>query len=101
MGLLYTLTDPVKVGDLQQSIPVSSLQLVSISINYEPAHADQGTAILSINLIDPVSKYPVNIVYQDASALAMARLIESQIGPEILLKLANDGKLPAGTISTT
>jgi hypothetical protein len=100
MSLRYKLTSPVNVGDLAQSIQVSELKLVSISLNYTDVYTKANEAILSVCMIEPSTGYPVNVVYQDASALSMARTIEAQIGAEIFQKLAADGKLPAGTLST-
>lgn len=101
MALLYTLNPPITVGDFANSITVNSLKLVSISINYEDVYTKNGTAILSICLADPTTGYPMNIVYQDASALQMAQTIEAQIGAELFQKLIADSKLPAGTLSDT
>ena len=75
MALIYTLTTPITIGDFNNSINVSSLKLVSISINYEDVYSKNGSAVLSICLADPPTGYPVNVVYQDASALKMAQNI--------------------------
>lgn len=101
MSSVYTLTTPIQIsaGDLTSSTTVASLQLSAISINFDPAYVSAGTAVLSICLVDPVSMYPVNCIYQDASALQMAQAIESQIGAELFDKLIADGKLPPGSIS--
>ena len=99
MSLIYTLNPAVNVGDLSRSITVNSLKLISISINYEDVYAKNGEAVLSICLADPVTGYPINVVYQDASALSMAQTIEAQIGAELFAKLIADGKLPAGSLS--
>jgi hypothetical protein len=101
MSLIYTLTTPITIGDLTSSLTVSSLKLTSISLNFEDAYTQDGIAVLSICLADPVSGYPVNVVYQDASALSMAQTIEAQIGAELFQKLIVDGKLPAGTLADT
>ncbi len=99
MSLIYTLTPSISVGDLTKQTTISSLKLISISINYEDAYTNNGEAVLSVCLADPVSGYPVNVVYRDASALQLAQMIEAQIGPEILLKLSADGRIPPGTLS--
>ncbi len=99
MSLIYELTTPITVGDINSSRVVVSLQLTAISINFDPAYVSAGTAVLSICLVDPVSGYPVNVVYQDASALQMAQAIEAQIGSELFAKLIADAKLPPGTLS--
>ena len=101
MSLIYTLTAPIQVGDLTSRINVSSLKLVSVSLNYEDCYVSDGTAVLSVCLVDPVTGYPVNVVYQDASALQMAQTIEAQIGAELFAKLIADGKLPAGSLTDT
>ncbi len=55
--------------------------------------------MLSIRLADPVAGYPINVVYEDGSALSMVETIEGQIGTELFAKLMADGKLPAGSLS--
>ena len=99
MSLIYTLNSPITVGDINSSITVSSLKLVSISVNFEDEYTKNDIAVLSICLCDPVSGYPLNVVYQDASALSMAQTIEAQTGAELFQKLIADDKLPAGTLS--
>ena len=99
MALIYTLSTPITIGDFNNSINVSSLKLVSISINYEDVYSKNGTAVLSICLADPVTGYPCNVVYQDATALQMAQTIEAQVGAELFRKLIADGKLPQGVLA--
>ena len=100
MSVHYTLSSPVTVGDLTRQVNLTAFKVTSISINFEDAYTSSGEAIVSICLADVVTGYPLNFVYRDASALALAQVIEGQIGPEILLKLANEGKLPAGKVAT-
>jgi hypothetical protein len=101
MSLVHTLDTPVLVGDLSSNVTVSALKLVSISINFEDVYVNNGTAILSICLIDPVSGYPVNIVYQNETALSIAQAIQAQAGAQIFSLLVADGKLPAGSVADT
>lgn len=101
MSFIYTLTTPITVGDFSNSITIKSLKLTSISLNFEDAYSKQGTAILSICLVDPDTGYPVNVVYQDPSALTTAQTIEGQIGEELFQKMIADSKLPPGTLTTT
>ena len=100
MSLLYTLTTPITVGDMQHQTTISSLKLVSVSLNFEDYYTEQGHAVLSICLAEATNGYPVNVMYQDASALTMAKIIEDQIGQEIFDKLVADSRLPAGNVST-
>lgn len=96
----YALTNPITVGDLQHQITVDKLELASISLNFEPFYADGGTAILSVVLVHRASGYRVNVVYQDASALAFWQQHSATLESDVFSKLIADGKLPAGTLST-
>jgi hypothetical protein len=100
MGISYILDNPVTVGDLTQQITLKKFNLVSVSLNFEDVYRNGAQAVLSVCLVEPDTNYRVNVVYQDAQALTLAQLIEQQIGPEILFKLADDGKLPSGHIVT-
>jgi hypothetical protein len=100
MALLFTLATPVQVGDLNNQITVSSLKLISFSFNFEDEYANAGVAVLSIRLVDPVSGFPVNIVFQDKASLTMANTLETNYGQALFNKLIASGKLPAGTLST-
>ncbi len=99
MGLLFTFTTPVQVGDLSNSITVSSLKLVSFSFNFEDAYTAAGVAVLSVCLVDPVSGFPVNLVFQDKASLTMANALETNYGQALFNKLIASGKLPAGSLS--
>ena len=101
MSLVYQLSPPMVIGDLSKQITLTQLKLVSISVNYEDVYARKGTAVLSLCLVDTQTGYPVNVVYQDASALTMAQTIDGQIAAELLSKLQLDKRLPAGVILST
>ena len=101
MSIVYNLEPPVIVGDMQHQTTVKSLKIVSVSVNFEDHYIKQGHAVLSVCLADPKTGYPVNVVCQDAAALALARTIEEQIGSELFAKLIADGKLPAGSVADT
>lgn len=99
MALVYSLSSPISVGSLNHQVSVSSLKLTSISINYQDVYANNGHAVLSVCLVDPLTNYPVNVMYQDESALEFARLVESLIGAQLFQKLQADGKLPLGALA--
>jgi hypothetical protein len=98
----FTLEQPVQVGDLMNPIVIDAMELASISLNFEPERSSKGTAILSVVLAHRASGYKINVVYDDATALDFWRQIEQEeevISRQVLSKLINDGKLPAGTLA--
>jgi hypothetical protein len=98
---IYRFKNPVRVGDLSQSIEVQELQLASVSVNFQNHYAKNGTAILSVVLEDLASGHKLNVVYNDADALALWQeldTIDGRITLVILNKLQADGKLPPGAI---
>lgn len=100
--MVYTLSNPIAVGDLTNPITVDQLQLISISLNFEPLYQSAGKAILSVRLIHPTSGYVVNVTYQDATALDFWNTKMNAAGAVetlVLNKLRADGKLPNGTIT--
>jgi hypothetical protein len=99
---VYTLTNPITVGDLTNPITVDKLELASVSLNFEPIYADKGTAILSIVLVHRASGYNVNVVYSDATALSFWSTLNtanSLVTKSVFAKMTADNKLPAGTLS--
>jgi hypothetical protein len=100
--MIYTLTNPVTVGDLSHLLTIDKLELASVSLNFEPVYSNKSTAILSIVLVHRASDYKMNIVYQDAAALAFwtnLDTINSVVTKALFAKLTADGKLPAGTLA--
>jgi hypothetical protein len=100
--MIYTLTNPITVGDLTNPITVDKLELASISLNFEPIYSDTGKAILSIVLVHRASGYKVNIVYNDATALNFWNALNtasSVVTKAAFTKMTADGKLPAGTLA--
>lgn len=101
--VVYRFTNPVRVGDLEQSVDVDELRLASISLNFENFYAKNGTAILSVVLEHAASGQKLNVVYNDAAALAFWQNLETATGKismAIFTKLQAGGKLPPGTIVT-
>ncbi len=98
MSLIYQLSSPVTIGDLNHQITLKALKLVGVALNYEDLYAKNGTAVLALCLVDLDTGYPVNVMYQDASALVMAQSIDGQIATELFAKMQADGKIPAGTL---
>jgi hypothetical protein len=111
MAVTFTLTTPVNVGTLTSPVNVSSLAITAVSFSTTPALAPLGTAELSITLTDPVSGWQETIDYQDASVLAFfaqaaptpaaGATMEDVMASAVFGKLIADGKLPAGSLSTT
>jgi hypothetical protein len=100
--MVYTLTNPITVGDLTNPIAVDKLELASVSLNFEPVYSDKGAAILSIVLVHRASGYKVNVVYNDATAMAFWTALNtagSVVTKSVFAKLTADGKLPAGTLA--
>lgn len=100
--MIYTLTNPITVGDLTNPLLVDKLELSAISLNFEPERTITGTAILSIVMVHRASGYKVNIVYSDATALAFWTALNtanSLVTKAVFAKLTADGKLPAGTLA--
>jgi hypothetical protein len=100
--MIYTLTTPVTVGDLNNQIILDKLELSSISLNFEPTYKDKGIAILSIVLIHRASGHTVNIVYSDTSALGFWANLDTAsnlVTKAAFAKMAADGKLPAGILA--
>jgi hypothetical protein len=97
----YVLTTPISVGlTLDSQIQVSRLQLASISLNFEPFWATHGRAVLSVVMVDPDTGNKVlNIVYDDASALAFWEAHKEGLTQDVFAKLIADNKLPAGTLA--
>lgn len=100
--MIYTLTTPITVGDLTSPITVDKLELSGVSLNFEPERTANGTAILSIVLVHRASGYKVNVVYNDATALAFWSALNtatSVVTKAVFAKLTADGKLPTGTLA--
>jgi hypothetical protein len=98
---VYKLAMPMTVGDLANRISIDQLELVSISLNFEPFYTGQATpiAILSIVLLHRASGWKETITYQDGSALAFWTAHAPVLEAAILAKLMADAKLPAGTVA--
>ena len=88
----------VATSPLEPLLDIDRLELASVSMNFEPERADKGHAILSVILVHRATGHKVNVLYQDASALAFWKQIEPLIEQGIFDKLAGDGKLPPGTV---
>lgn len=93
----FTLTTPVRVGDLNTGITIGQLTLVAFSMNFQ---ADIPT--VSITLRDTASGWLHSVMLTDAEAfagLAAIRAAFPTLETAILTYFANQGKLPAGTVS--
>jgi hypothetical protein len=94
--MIYTLTNPITVGDLNHSIIIDALQVESLSIT-----CNQQKPVLSVILVHPASGYQLNVVYTDATALAFWDAVNSGSVLEraTFERLMKDNKLPQGTLS--
>ena len=111
MPVLFTLATPVNVGSLTQPVVVSTLKVTGVWFSTTPALAPLGAAELDITLTDPVSGWQETLEYIDASVpvfFAQAAPVPPQgstyediMAAAVFSKLIADGKLPAGTLSTT
>ncbi len=100
--MIYTLTNPASVGDLENPITIDKLELACVSLNFEPERSSKGMAVLSIVLVHRASGYKHTVVYQDASALAFWTALDtagSVVTKAVFAKLAADAKLPPGTLA--
>ena len=107
----FTLAVPVNVGTLTQPVNVSSLRVTGVWFSTTPELAPLGAAELDITLTDPASGWQETIKYQDASVLAFFAQVapapptgatyEDVMAAAVLQKLTADGKLPAGSITST
>ena len=102
----YVFQQPVKMGDLQNQISIDSLELASVSFNFEPFHKDAGKAIVSVVLVHRSSGYKANIVIPDAAGLALwnqVRVSNFAIkGLDIIILeyLLTNLLLPAGSVAS-
>src|SRR5579863_8977971 len=111
MPTTYTLTTPTNVGTLTTPVNVSSLRITGVVFTTTPALAPIGTGELTVTLTDPVSGWQETIAYQDASVLtffsqtaptpAAGATMQDIMSQALFTKLVADGKLPAGTVTTS
>ncbi len=106
----YTLTTPLQTGSLAKSTTVSSLQITGISYTSTPRLAPLGSGSLVITLTDPHSGFQETISYLDSSvpafwaatcAMAPTGVLGDTVTAAVFAKLIADGKLPAGTLSSS
>lgn len=106
----FTLTTPATVGSLGAPVTLRSLQITGINSSLTPPLAPVGTGILELTLTDPTSGWQETISYRDASVPALWALLQSPaantklediVGMALFSKLIADGKLPAGSLSTS
>lgn len=92
-----TLTTPVRVGDLINGAIIAELTLVSFAVNWQP-----GGVTFSIVLQDLTSNWAHTVTLTAAegtAALAALRAAFPTFENLVLGYLANQGKLPPGTVS--
>jgi len=94
------LNSPVEVGDLVNPVSVDELEIIAISLNFDPYYAEdkqKPRAILSIVLLHRASGYKQPITYEDASALEFCNQVKDSLKTAVWQKLSADKKLPNGT----
>lgn len=111
MSTVFTLTNPVTTGPLSAPVTVAALEVTGVFFTTTPALAPIGTGELSVTLTETTCGWQEKIQYQDASVLAFfAQLaptpaagatFEDVMASAIFAKLIADGKLPAGTVTTS
>jgi hypothetical protein len=107
----FTLTTPVNVGTLTAPVNVSSLNITGVNFTTKPSLAPIGAGELDVVLTDPVSGWQETISYQDATVLAFlaqaatapasGATLQDALAAAVFAKLVADGKLPAGTVTTS
>lgn len=94
----HVLNQPVAVGDFAKSVQIDELEMESVSLTF-----DAQRPVLSFVMLHRASGWQWNVVYSDSSAVEFwARTLESQFDEIIrkgFLKMADDNKIPPGTLS--
>ena len=111
MSTVFTLTTPLTVGSLGNSVTVAALKVSAIWLTSTPKMAPIGTGQLYVTLTETTNGWQETIQYQDATVLsflgaaavapAAGATFADQLGAAIFTKLIADGKLPTGTVSMT
>lgn len=92
----FTLTNPVRVGDLETGIIIDRINLVAISFNFQGSNA-----IMSF-VFEHASGWTYTITLRDAegiAGLAALRGTYPNLERDMLNYLIAQGKLPPGTAS--
>lgn len=102
----YKFTNPLATGSSDFSKPgasISGVQMVHLSLNFAKPFIANGIAVLAVTLRDPQTGYPLDITYNDATALAFWNALNANSAVEraIFPRLIADQKLPTGTLSST
>lgn len=107
---LFTLATPISVGTMSSPVTVTSFEVTVVSYSSTPALAPSGTGELDITLTDPNTGWQESFSYQDSSVLTFWSTLstlaaQSAVGDimaqAVFQKLIADGKLPAGTLTTS
>ena len=111
MSTVFTLTTPSNVGSIGSPVTVAALAITGVSYTSTPKMAPIGTGQLVITLTETTNGWQETIRYADAtviSFLATAAVapptgaaFSDVVSAAIFAKLIADGKLPAGTVTTT
>ena len=111
MSTVFTLTTPITVGSLGSSVTVAALEVSGVFFTSTPKMAPIGTGQMSVTLTETTNGWQEKIQYQDATVIsflgaaavapASGASFSDVVAAAIFAKLIADGKLPAGTVSTT
>lgn len=106
----FVLTNPVTVGDLGAQQTVRSVTLTGFKYNANPELAPLGAAELDL-ILTADSGFQHTVKYRDATATALWNTLVPATAPGkpfgdlvangVFQKLIADGKLPAGTVTTS
>jgi hypothetical protein len=107
----FTLKTPATLGTLAAPVTVKALQITSIRFTTTPGLAQVGSGELDITLTETTNGWQNAVSYQDTSVLAFfaqaapatpaGATVEDVMCGLIFAKLIADGKLPAGTLTTS
>ncbi len=111
MATVFTLPIPVTLGTLANPITIKALKITSVWFSTTPALAQIGAAELEITLTETANGWQETIVYNDATVVAFFSKVaptppagatfQDVMAAAVFAKIIADGKLPAGTLSTT
>lgn len=109
--VVFTLNSPATVGTLDKPVTITALELTGYYVTTTPPLAQIGTGLMQLQLTETTNRSQVNITYQDASVLTFiaqpaptpqnGETLQDITAQLVFAKLVADGKLPAGTITTT
>jgi hypothetical protein len=107
MPTIFTLAAPSNVGTIGSPVTVAALAITGVSYTSTPKMAPIGTGQLVITLTETTNGWQETIRYADATVISfLAQVVNSApfsdaVAQAVFTKLITDGKLPAGTVTTS